>query len=91
MDIDAISDEIIDLLKHKRYAAVRNRLTETNVVDIAETLENINEELGLDKTILTFRLLPKRCLGRGFRLYRRRRAGRDHPRHYTARNRLYHR
>ncbi len=35
MDIDAISDEIIDLLKHKRYAAVRNRLTETNVVDIA--------------------------------------------------------
>ncbi len=59
MDIDAISDEIIDLLKHKRYAAVRNRLTETNVVDIAETLENINEELGLDKTILTFRLLPK--------------------------------
>ena len=50
MDIDAISDEIIDLLKHKRYAAVRNRLTETNVVDIAETLENINEELGLDKT-----------------------------------------
>ena len=36
-----------------------NHLTETNVVDIAETLENINEELGLDKTILTFRLLPK--------------------------------
>ena len=38
---------------------VRNKLVETNVVDIAETLENINEELGLDKTILTFRLLPK--------------------------------
>ena len=28
-------------------------------MDIAETLENINEELGLDLTILTFRLLPK--------------------------------
>lgn len=59
MDVNAISDEIIGLLKQKRYAMVRNRLAETNVVDIAETLENINEELGLDKTILTFRLLPK--------------------------------
>ena len=59
MDINAISDEIIGLLKQKRYAMVRNKLVETNVVDIAETLENINEELGLDKTILTFRLLPK--------------------------------
>lgn len=59
MDINAISDEIIALLKQKRYAMVRNKLVETNVVDIAETLENINEELGLDKTILTFRLLPK--------------------------------
>lgn len=59
MDVGAISDEIIELLKQKRYAVVRSRLAETNVVDIAETLENINEELGLDKTILTFRLLPK--------------------------------
>lgn len=59
MDIDAISDEIIDLMSQKRYAMVRNRLAETNVVDIAETLENINEELGRDKMILAFRLLPK--------------------------------
>lgn len=59
MDIDAISEEIIDLLKKKHYAKVRSRLAETNVVDIAETLEIINEELGLENTILTFRLLPK--------------------------------
>ena len=54
MDIDAISEEIIDLLKKKHYAKVRSRLAETNVVDIAETLEIINEELGLENTILTF-------------------------------------
>ena len=59
MDLNAVSDEIIGLLKQKKYAAVRSRLAEINSVDIAETLENINEELGLDLTILTFRLLPK--------------------------------
>ena len=59
MDLNAVSDEIIGLLKQKKYAAVRSRLAEINSVDIAETLENINKELGLDLTILTFRLLPK--------------------------------
>lgn len=59
MDIDAISDEIIELLKNKKYAMARSRLAETNVVDIAEIIENIIEELGLDKAILAFRMLPK--------------------------------
>ncbi len=59
MDVSALADEIISLLRRKHYAAVREKLSETNVVDIAEILEDINDELGLDMTILTFRLLPK--------------------------------
>jgi len=58
-DFDAEIDEILQLLEEKKYSRLRSILLENNAVDIAEILENINDEMGLDKAILVFRMLPK--------------------------------
>ena len=51
--------EIISLLKEKKYIKAREILLLNNEVDIAEILEEIMEELGMEKTIILFRSLPK--------------------------------
>ena len=58
-DFDAEIDEILQLLEEKKYNRLRSILLENNAVDIAEMLENISDEMGLDKAILVFRMLPK--------------------------------
>ena len=58
-DFDAEVDEIIKLIEEKKYSLMRSKLLENNAVDIAEMLENVNDRLGLEKTILTLRMLPK--------------------------------
>ncbi|MCI8284655.1 MAG: magnesium transporter [Firmicutes bacterium] len=58
-DLEAEVNEILHLLEEKKYSKLRSILLETNVVDIAEILENISDRLGLDKEILVFRMLPK--------------------------------
>lgn len=58
-NLEAEVNEILHLLEEKKYSKLRSILLETNVVDIAEILENINDSLGLDKEILVFRMLPK--------------------------------
>ncbi|MBR2620554.1 MAG: magnesium transporter, partial [Firmicutes bacterium] len=58
-DFDAEIEEILQLLEEKKYSRLRSILLENNAVDIAEILENINDEMGLDKAILVFRMLPK--------------------------------
>ncbi len=58
-DFDAEIDEILQLLEEKKYSRLRSILLENNAVDIAEILENISDEMGLDKAILVFRMLPK--------------------------------
>ncbi|MCI6710481.1 MAG: magnesium transporter [Anaerovoracaceae bacterium] len=58
-DFDAEIEEIIDLIEEKKYSRLRSILLENNAVDIAEMIENVNDRLGLDKAILTFRMLPK--------------------------------
>ena len=58
-DFDAEIEEIIDLIREKRYAKVRSTLIEKNAVDIAEILEEVEDELGLESEILIFRMLPK--------------------------------
>lgn len=58
-DFDAEVEEIIQLMEEKKYSKLRSILLENNAVDIAEMLENVNDKLGLDKTILAFRMLPK--------------------------------
>ena len=58
-DFDAEIEEIIDLIEEKKYSRLRSILLENTAVDIAEMIENVNDRLGLDKAILTFRMLPK--------------------------------
>ncbi|MDD7409073.1 MAG: magnesium transporter [Anaerovoracaceae bacterium] len=58
-DFDAEVKEIIEMVTERRYSKVRSTLIENNAVDIAEILEEIDEELGLEREILVFRMLPK--------------------------------
>lgn len=51
--------EIIGLLEHKKYGKARDILLQNNEVDIAEILEDIMEQLGIEKSVIVFRTLPK--------------------------------
>ena len=44
-DFDAEIEEILDLIREKRYGKVRSTLIEYNAVDIAEILEAVEELL----------------------------------------------
>ncbi|MCL2496133.1 MAG: magnesium transporter [Clostridiales bacterium] len=57
--LDVAIAEILALLEDKQYLKARNALLVSNEVDIAEILEEIMEELGVEKTIVMFRMLPK--------------------------------
>lgn len=52
-------EKILDLLEEKAYFRARDEILKYNEVDIAEILEEILEEAGLEKTIIIFRMLPK--------------------------------
>lgn len=52
-------DEILELLQNKRYGKARDILLKNNEVDIAEILEDIMGELGVEKSVILFRTLPK--------------------------------
>jgi len=54
-----ILENIIFLLNNKKYVAARDELLKNNEVDIAELLEEVLEELGIEKTVIIFRTLPK--------------------------------
>lgn len=54
-----IVKNIIFLLNNKKYVAARNALLRNNEVDIAEILEEVLEALGIEKTVIIFRTLPK--------------------------------
>lgn len=58
-NFDAEVDEVVQLLQEKKYSLMRSKLLENNPVDIAEMLETVNDRLGLEKTILALRMLPK--------------------------------
>ena len=63
MDREAIMEEglekIIGLLEEKKYFAARDELLKFNSVDIAELLEEVTEDLGIQNTVIMFRMLPK--------------------------------
>ena len=59
MNNEEILAQILSLVEEKRYIKAREALLLNNEVDIAEILEEIMEELGVDKTIILFRTLPK--------------------------------
>lgn len=57
--LEESTEKIIELIAEKKYFRARDELLKYNSVDIAELLENITEELGIQSTVILFRLLPK--------------------------------
>lgn len=57
--IDETINTIIQLLEDKKYIKAREELLNINTVDIAEILEELIDILGVEKTIILFRTLPK--------------------------------
>ena len=62
MDIDTKEQQfdedienIIELLEEKSYFKARDEILKHNEVDIGEILEEVLEELGIEKTIILFR------------------------------------
>ncbi len=51
--------KVLDLLQEKSYFKARDEILKHNEVDISEILEEVLEDLGLEKTIIIFRMLPK--------------------------------
>lgn len=58
-NFDEIVEEILDTIERKQYVKARDTLLKNNEVDIAELLEEVLEELGVESTIIMFRMLPK--------------------------------
>ncbi len=57
--MDTLVEEILQLIEEKKYKAVRELLLENNEVDIADVLEEIADELDIDRAVIVFRTLPK--------------------------------
>ena len=57
--LEAIVNGIFETIKAKRYVDAREMLLEHNEVDIAEILEEVIEELGVEAALIVFRMLPK--------------------------------
>ena len=57
---DEITDDILKLVTGKKYIKARDDLIAlNNPVDVAEVLEEIMEQVGLERAIILFRSLPK--------------------------------
>ena len=52
-------NEIIHSIEAKKYKQARDELIESNAVDIAEIIDEISEELGIEKAVIMLRTLPK--------------------------------
>lgn len=57
--MDLMIQKILEFLDAKKYSRARDEILKNNTVDIAEILEEILEELGIEKTIILFRTFPK--------------------------------
>lgn len=62
-DFDDIFDDLFQqitlLLEEKKYKQIRDLLLELNEADIAELIEEVIDEIDIQKAILIFRMLPK--------------------------------
>ena len=56
---DADLEEILELLEDSSYFKAREIILKYNEVDIGEIIEEILDELSLEKAIIIFRMLPK--------------------------------
>ena len=50
-------ENILELLEEKSYFKARDEILKYNEVDIGEILEEVLEELGIEKTIILFKIL----------------------------------
>jgi Mg2+ transporter (mgtE) len=57
--MDTAIQTILEMLEAKKYSRARDEILKNNTVDIAEILEEVIEELGIEKAIILFRTLPK--------------------------------
>ena len=57
--MDGVIQTILELLEAKKYSRTRDEILKNNTVDIAEILEEVIEELGIEKAVILFRTLPK--------------------------------
>lgn len=53
------TERIIALLDNRSYFKAKEEILKYNEVDIGEILEEVLEKLGIEKTIIIFRMLPK--------------------------------
>ncbi len=51
--------DVIEQVSLKHYMSARNLILDNNEADIAEILEEVGDELGIEKTVALFRMLPK--------------------------------
>ena len=56
---EEIRDEVLALLEAKKYIRAREEVLKLNEADIAEIIEETRDELGLEISIILFRMLPK--------------------------------
>lgn len=57
--IEVCTDEIIEYLKDKKYQDAKKLVLENNAVDIAEIIEEIIDEISIEKAVVMYRMLPK--------------------------------
>jgi len=57
--IDQSIEQILGYLKEKKYFKARDELMRYNAADIADILEDVNDEVDIHMTVILFRLLPK--------------------------------
>ncbi|MDD2218271.1 MAG: magnesium transporter [Eubacteriales bacterium] len=56
---EEILEEISEFLEARQFKAARDILIEHNAVVIAELLDEIIDDIGMDKAVILFRMLPK--------------------------------
>lgn len=59
MELQEVLERVFELIAEKKYALVREELLEYNEADIAEIIEEVNDTLGTEKSVILFRMLPK--------------------------------
>ncbi|MDD4565325.1 MAG: magnesium transporter [Eubacteriales bacterium] len=59
LTMDVTIQTLLELLEAKKYSRARDEILKNNTVIIAEILEEIIEELGIEKAVILFRTFPK--------------------------------